>query len=760
MSDKTRYFAHSGRKQDFSDWQPLHRHLIEVGELAATAAGQFGAGAAGRLAGLLHDLGKYTLAFQRRLRGDEKVDHATAGARVVAALPGAHPVMRGMLAYLIAGHHAGLPDAGDLDDRLAKKIHEPDEVWRTELSPGGRDLTPRFAWVKDKGTVGFQLAFLGRMIFGCLIDADRRNTADFVRTVEPMAEPELWPSLPEKIDTLRDKFDVYMSKMPREGAVNTLRRKILGHVRGKAALDPGLFTLTVPTGGGKTLASLGFALDHVKAHLGTDRRLERVVYAIPFTSIIDQTVDRFEEVLGADYVLAHHSGFGLRRASDESEFDGKEDKRLRLAMEDWAAPIVVTTNVQLFESLFSHRPSQCRKLRSLARSVIVLDEAQTIPLHVLRPCLAVLDELVRNYGCTVVLCTATQPAVLAPNYKGGLRIERPERELAPDPDALHRKLRRVKVRFADDKMTDDDLVAELKAVPQALVVVNTRKHALDLYRTGAAEMDHVIHLTTRQYGAHRRRILAEIRQRLRDGLPCRVVATSLIEAGVDVDFPRAWRAEAGLDSVAQVAGRVNREGRRDPEQSLVTVFVPAEAKPPREIEGFIGDRQRAALDPNDPLSPLSIENYFGEVYWRTADRHDVTRTAEGRSIRVLDAATFGVSGGQCRFQYRTVGESFRLIKSGLAPVIVAIEPAAKDALADLKKPEVRAGKVARALQPFIVQVPPRARARLIVKEHAFFAESDRFGDQFCVLRSEGLYREDTGLLWEDADYLEIEGLIQ
>ena len=270
-------------------------------------------------------------------------------------------------------------------------------------------------------------------------------------------------------------------------------------------------------------------------------------------------------------------------------YRGRDERasKMRLAMEDWAAAVVVTTNVQLFESVFANRTSRCRKLHNLANAVIILDEAQTIPLPVLRPCVAALDELTRNYGCSVVLCTATQPALAAPRFKGGFDLL-PERELAPDRPALARALKRVRLSIRTAPTTDAELVTELATVDQALVIVNSRKHALDLYNAAkAASLAGLIHLTTRQTGADRRRILAAIRVDLKDKKPCRVVASSLIEAGVDVDFPRVWRAQAGLDQIVQAAGRCNREGGRSVADSIVTVFTPAEAKPPPEIKPFI-----------------------------------------------------------------------------------------------------------------------------------------------------------------------------
>jgi CRISPR-associated endonuclease/helicase Cas3 len=742
------FFAHSTSRNDRSDWQTLPDHLVAVAVLAAERGEKFGAQRAAALAGILHDLGKYTAAFQRRLDGSgESVDHSTAGAKNVGRLVvgGADRGMAELIAYAIAGHHAGLPDregeTGSLTERLAKDIDSLDPAWQSEVSPDPIDLMPRFRWEQDASRLAFQLGFLGRMIFSCLVDADFLDTEAFYARTEDRRVDRNWPALPKIIDQLVAAFDSYMVEKRKVAAstpVNRLREEILAHVRGKAGEAPGIFTLTVPTGGGKTLASLAFALDHASRH-----GLDRIVYAIPFTSVIDQTATIFRDVLGDDVVLEHHSAIDEERVSRREGAD-----KLRLAMEDWAAPIVVTTNVQLFESLFANRPSRCRKLHNLARSVIVLDEAQTIPLPVLRPCVAALDELARNYGTSIVLCTATQPALAAPDFCGGFAAEG-VCELAPEPARLAAVLKRVEVRRAGE-ITDDHLVASLDGLSQGLVIVNSRAHALALYRTAVnAGLDGVVHLTTRQYAADRRKILENVRARLADGRSCRLIATSLVEAGVDLDFPRVWRAEAGLDQIAQAAGRCNREGRWPAEDSIVTVFKPAEYRPPREIAQLSGDFARVAGRHADLLSLDAIRDYFGEVYWR-----------KGASLDAKDVlAAFTVDGTGTDFAYRTVAEKFRLIETGLLPVIVARDEAAKTVLAELVAPEGHAGAVARKIQPYTIQVPPKARNLLLANGHVRFVEEKRFGDQFTVLKTEGLYQGDIGLLWEEAEYLQLENLI-
>lgn len=759
------HYAHSTEREDRSDWQFLADHLRAVAELAGERGSKFGARKAAELAGWLHDLGKYSEAFQSYIAGrGGSVDHSTAGACEAIKRSGAgmDKLIAELVAYAIAGHHAGLPDrrgtSASLDTRVTeRKIPALDLTWIGDVEADFQSLLPPNLAL-DRDRAAFQLAFLGRMIFSCLVDADFLDTEHHYAKVSGNAVDRDWPTLKDNVDDLVSAFDAYMDRklagIPEEARaapLNVLRRDILAHVRAKASMPRGVFTLEVPTGGGKTLASLAFALEHAK-HWSMDR----IVYAIPFTSIIDQTAQIFGDILNEGFVLEHHSQIETR--SDRSEeADHCQDQlpeiKLRRAMENWAAPIIVTTNVQLFESLFAHRPSRCRKLHNLANAVIILDETQTIPLHVLRPCVAALDELVRNYGCTVVLCTATQPALLAPTFTGGFEKTN---ELAPDPAKLHDAFRRVTLRLAG-KLTDDALIAELGEVEQGLIIVNSRKHARALYLAAKTRgLEGLVHLTTRQTAADRKEILEAVRRRLRADEACRVIATSLIEAGVDVSFPRVWRAEAGLDQIIQAAGRCNREWELPKEDSFVIVFRPHEAKPPHEIAGFAAALSRIVPSHPDLFSQAAIETYFREVYWQRGDGLDriQVKNLNGESVPGSVQKSFAVSGGATDFSYRTVGEAFRLIKDGMEPVIIAIDEEPK-AILKAMRGGMPAGTAARKLQRHLVQVPPRDRNILIENGHVAFVHG--FDTQFAVLKTENFYSREQGLVWERADELGIEG---
>jgi len=751
-----KYFAHSGKRSDRSDWQRLDHHAISVARLAAEFAAPFGLERGAYLAGLLHDLGKYTGAFQNRLSGDDgAVDHSTAGAAHILEL--ASPtslddaIVTYCAAYCILGHHAGLPDfqgPSSFEERIERFRNDPkraiDPAWREELEPDGSALFPSgFRRVKEHRD--FQFAFMARMMFSCLVDADFKDTEAFYCEIEGLQKNRDWSALPDLLPSLLSQFESYMAGLGGGHTdINVLRAEILRHVRSKANDAPGLFTLTVPTGGGKTLASLGFALDHAKLH-----GHRRIIYAIPFTSIIDQTAKIFRDVFGGgdDIVLEHHSAIDEEKQLDCKNRTSRD--KLKLAMEDWAAPVVVTTNVQLFESLFAARTSRARKLHNIAGSIVILDEAQTIFRPLLIPCMRALEELARNYGCTIVLCTATQPALGSARLEGGLPLD--GRELAPDPVRLSDKLRRADISRVG-AMTNADLIAELRGHRQALVIVNSRKHAYELYKDAvAAGLDGVVHLTTRQCAAHRRLILDDMRERLkRDGRPCRVIATSLIEAGVDIDFPRVWRAEAGLDQIIQAAGRCNREGRRDKSASIVTVFSTPDYGAPVEIRGLIGDMERAAIAVPDLMSLAAIECYFNEAYWRLgSDRLD-----EKKIISLFSMSPRGP-----RFDFRTAAEKFRMIESGMLPVVVRFDNFAEEAVKNLAIEDIPSGHLARKLQTYVVQVPPKARELLISNGHVVFANPKLRGDQFAVLQAPELYKADVGLVWGNADYLSVESQI-
>lgn len=761
------YYAHSGQQADRSDWQLLQDHLQAVAELAQKRAQVFGGADWAHLAGLLHDLGKYSDAFQKRLNGsDQRADHSTAGAKLVIehlsqVLGPQWGLLAKPLAFVIAGHHAGLANGVDdgherstlqqrMGARFGTDIPELDRVWQAEVQlPQGLSIPQIKSHSPATKYPNFGLAFFTRMLFSCLIDADRIDTENHARFTE--GQPPLALDYPT-VEVLQAQVNRYLDHMAASAQateVNTLRQYILRHARSQASLNPGLFSLTVPTGGGKTLTSLAFGLDHATQH-----QLRRLIYVIPFTSIIEQTADVFRKALGDHHtaVLEHHSAFDRDKLPGELEKSSATRKadyrdKLRLAMESWDAPIVVTTAVQFFESLFADRPSQCRKLHNIAGSVIVLDEAQTLPIKLLRPVMAAIDELVLNYGCSVVLCTATQPALKDSDaFHNGFKDVR---EIAPEPEALFVKLRRAQVKPLGPQ-TDEQLVAHLRAREQLLMIVNNRRHARELFDAIAQEPG-AYHLTTAMCAEHRSLKLAEIRQRLKDGLPCRLVATSLIEAGVDVDFPSVFRAEAGLDSIAQAAGRCNREGRRPLESSEVFVFQTPDWKAPPELAQLAAPmRSILRIHEGDVLAPAALKSYFQQVY------NDRGSELDGQGILKMHRQTKHFD-----YPFQNIAKAFRMIDSHMLPIIVPFDDAARRALNDLRQlPEnTSVAGPSKKLQRYVVQVPERAFGQLVKLGAVAPISPERFGGQFYELVATSLYSDSAGLNFSDPTALTAEALV-
>lgn len=596
------YLAHvteDGRQQTVLE------HLEGTSELCEKFASAFDAPEQGRLAGLAHDLGKYSNAFQKRLLNNgSKVDHATAGGFECAA--------RNQIfaAFAVMGHHSGLPDGGSRTDNAQKATYfgrvkraqkgqlENYSAWTTELSLPDAKMPP--ITVTDP----LDLAFFTRMLYSCLVDADFLDTERF------MKNGQVERGGGDDMATLYQKLETYIAGwFPPNGELNAQRCAILNNCLEQGTVQkPGLFTLTVPTGGGKTVASLAFALRHAKEY-----GLRRIIYVVPYTSIIEQTADVFRNILGSDNVLEHHSGVdyeGKYRAANDS--DDNEDirkRRMSLATENWDIPIVVTTAVQFFESLYGSRASQCRKLHNIAGSVIIFDEAQLLPLSHLRPCVSAIAQLVKSYHVTAVLCTATQPA-LEPIFRDFLPEVKPL-ELCPVGTFRPEVFQRVRYRNVG-LLEQSDLAARLNGEHQVLCVVNLRKTAYAIFQQ--LDQDGAFHLSTLMVPAHRRQVLDIIRQRLNAGLPCRVVSTSLIEAGVDVDFPTVYREEVGLDSILQSGGRCNREGTRDPDTSIVTVFR-TEEKPPDLFATATGVSRLIMENYEDFSSQEAIHSYFRQLLY-------------------------------------------------------------------------------------------------------------------------------------------------
>ncbi len=760
-------YAHSLPGAPEHKWEPLLDHLRDVGQLARANAAAFGAEEFAYIAGLMHDLGKAKPAFQAYIRDGPDAPHAGEGARYAAArYPGA---IGRVLAFCIAGHHAGLAngvlDGGGttpLDERLrqAETIALPDGLSAPEAP---RTPPGPLASACSKNEQAFALSFLIRMLFSCLCDADFVATERFYARARGEPVDRGWSG---DLRALKARLDAHVDALSegKTGEVNALRGQVLAACRASAQAPPGLFSLTVPTGGGKTLASLAFALEHALTH-----NLRRVIYVAPYTSIIEQTADVFRKALeDSDAILEHHSNFDWDRQRGDQDDEGRDGlQKLRRAAENWDRPIVVTTAVQFFESLFANRTSRCRKVHNIARSVIILDEAQSLPLRLLRPCLAATKELVRGYGASIVFCTATQPAVREQDGFGPAEKLHGVREIAPDPPRLYESLKRVRTE-ALQAIGDADLVARLVAEDRVLCIVNKRQHARRLF--DALPDEGRFHLSTLMTPDHRRAKLAEVRQRLKAEGCVRLVSTSLVEAGVDVDFPAVYRALTGIDSIAQAAGRCNRENTLGREGGRVYVFEPAapEDAPPCDVKQ-LADAARTVLRDHagDPLSLEAVRAYFEEVYWRRGHEqldHAKVGECQGapRFNGVMEALTATAPG--LNFVFADIAQAFRVIDEVMALLIVPTFAGMPHGASEAHLWEVRhapfpSGACRRALQRASVQIPPRALQALIAAGAAEVVRPGGFGDQFTVLTNHDLYDLDAGLDWSDATFRSATSLI-
>lgn len=622
--------------------QTVEEHLRGTAALSSKFAGAFGEEKLGELIGLVHDLGKCTAGFQNRLlRGGPKVDHATAGA-IICAKHGQFGA-----AACVAGHHGGLPDFGNskvdrpgsatLFGRLKKGIAEN---YVEACGDSGIEIPPDIPkpkrWPKSLEEME---TFWIRMLYSCLVDADYLDTEQFMEGDRGRGGYDSIEELLERLEKSLKKWDNPQTEL------NRLRCGILEQCRKAGEWDKGIYTLTVPTGGGKTMASLLFALWHAKNH-----GMSRIIYVISYTSIIDQNAEKFREILGEGNVLEHHSGVQF----DLSDGAGTEEIRKALAVENWDMPVVVTTAVQFFESLYANRSSKCRKLHNLANSVIIFDEAQMLPIPHLEPCTAAMASLAEQFCSTIVLCTATQPSLndLFQKYAPDCRI----RELCPQIRTEFERFRRVTFRNIG-VLEDEELVERLQEYKQVLCIVNSRKAAQSMFSLLPEEGK--FHLSTLMIPAVRQKILAEIKRRLTEGKICRVISTSLIEAGVDIDFPIVYREMAGLDSILQAAGRCNREGKRPLEEGMVTIFERT-MLPPILFRKTIEAAKEALDGDRDPADPETMDRYFRSVRSLSADELD--------KAKVMKAFREGYEGSM--FPFRYVAEHFHLLDNNTKTIYI------------------------------------------------------------------------------------------
>lgn len=700
MTKSSAYLGHldeeTGREQLLCD------HLTGVADLAGRFAAAFGEEAMGRLLGLYHDIGKYSREFQAYLRADEeekkrrrgRIDHSTAGTQEIVKLrqsaddEQSRRLGRGMaqvMAFCIAGHHGGIPNQGTtantaedgtLLGRLKRRNLPDYRAYHEADLP--QTLPPSSLLLAQAARAPLSAMLYTRMLFSCLVDADFLDTEDFMSAgnVEREGFASMETLFAHFEASVEDKFFRPKTEEERQRLkqpINKKRMALLAEsiAAGKEAAG-NFYRMTIPTGGGKTISSLAFAL-HYARHAKKKRK--RIIYVIPYTSIIEQNAAVFRDLLGPDSVVEHHQNV------DYDDVQDTDMNRKRLATENWDAPVIVTTNVQFFESLFSNRPSKCRKLHNLAESIVIFDEAQMIPMDYLRPSLAAIEALVRHYACTAVLCTATQPP-LGQFFPADLQPI----EICPALMENADFFRRTTIRLREEAMTEERLAAELAAQERVLCIVNVKKTAQRIFDL-LGEQEGTYHLSTNLYPVHREQVLEEIRERLKDGKPCRVISTSLVEAGVDLDFPCVYREINGLDSIVQAAGRCNREGRRTAEESVVHVF---------SLEKLARNAQLAARLTklvareygDDMANPLAIQRYFEELY-------DVSGPVRLDKEEIMDKIE--------EWAFADVAEKFRFIADKTKAVLVPRTEEARHLLGRIEQGE-RSRSLMRMAGRYMVQV--------------------------------------------------------
>jgi len=732
------FIAHVRKNAD-GTWSSPHlllEHLYETAIIAEKYAAKFQSGAWGKAAGLAHDAGKGRLVWQDYIRRksnyyDEeahleskhgKIPHAIHGAKLVEELFGKG--IGRLLAYCIAGHHAGLPDwssaegtgQSSLQFQGAKinNLRDIDAQFRDKIYSSKPEHPP---W---KFARGLDLSLWIRMLYSCLVDADFLDTERYM-DFERSGSRGGYSSIPELLERL-NRYNKILDETSVNTSINQIRRNIRAKCVQMACEPQGVFSLSVPTGGGKTLSSLAFGLEHAVCH-----GLDRIIYVIPYTSIIEQNADVFRSAVGQDQVVEHHSSF------DEDDSTVKS----RLATENWDAPVIVTTAVQFFESLFSAKSSRCRKLHNIARSVVILDEAQLVPVEYLKPVLETMQLLVDRYHVSIVISTATQPAFgdrfIDGKQQTGLR--KITEIMGDNVEKLYDSLRRVNVQLPEDinaATTWEDVAGELIQHEQVLCIVSDRKSCRELY---GLMPEGTFHLSALMCGQHRSEVIKKIKQKLENKKPVRVISTQLVEAGVDIDFPVVYRAFAGLDSIAQAAGRCNREGKLSGLGKMVVFNAPRKAPPGILRKAADTTRGIFSTHCHDPLNHSLFEKFFAELYWK-ANSLDLKEI-----IPILNPEM-----SECSISFRTAAERFRIIDDSLQKTVL-VRYGEGTSLIDLLKSKGPERWLLRKLQRYAVNI-----SNYNFKQMRQQGTIEEVQPNIYAIATEFDYSVDIGLLVGDTHY--------
>ncbi|HJJ42819.1 MAG TPA: CRISPR-associated helicase Cas3' [Methanocorpusculum sp.] len=728
----TEYYARCN--DDHTRYQTITDHLTNVSDLAGMYAKTFTTQEMGEICGRFHDIGKYSDDFQKRIKGENiQTDHSTAGAKTAHL----HALEQQgenkpesalayyLLSYIIAGHHGGLPNRGHanapgLYQRLQNSDPELFAAWKNEMPfefPNLADFFTKQTFIPqdrskfDKKEFAFSIFLYTHFLYSCLIDADRTDAAQWDGYVTEGSYPSL--------EEMNAALDQHMAKFTGDSELQKIRNNILTSCNKAAEIEPGIFTLNVPTGGGKTLSSLSFALKHALKNHQT-----RIIYTIPFTSIIEQNAKVYADIFGRNNVVEHHSNFVLPTGTKvEPDSPDGENLNLSLAAANWCAPLIMTTNVQFFESLFTSHSSRSRKVHNIANSVIILDEVQALPNEFLIPCMYALAELVKNYHCTVVLCTATQPDFVGNNILPKYSIVK---DIVPNYKELAEKMKRAKAQNLGYK-TIDEIASLLISEEQVLCIVNTKKHAQELY-SRVKEFDGSLHLSTNMCPKHRKQVIETIRSKLKNKQPCRVISTQLIEAGVDLDFPVVYRSLAGLDSIVQAAGRCNREGKLP----CGTVYI---YDPEQKYAGFGYVKQTAeiahTIQTDDYLSLDAIDKYFSKLFDIRYDKLD--------DKGILELCGQGFETSETSFPFADISDKFKLISESGCAVIIPFDAEAKRLIKNYS-PEMTRSFI-RKISPYCVNVRKTDLDYLSSK-----GAVSLLGESFVVLeKQDEFYENDIGI---------------
>ena len=661
--------------------------------------------------GLLHDIGKYSELFQKKIQNNLNihVDHSTAGAREMQK----HNMLSA--AFAIAGHHGGIPNGSDTSEsnllqRIGKRELESYDEYETEITIDS---------VKEPRLSAFDQSFFTRMLFSALVDADFLDTEQAMRG--ETVDRGTYDSIDILYERLMENIRPWRNVTERTPELNRIRTRILEQCIQAGKEGKGLYSLTVSTGGGKTISSLAFALTHAKMN-----HMDRVIYVIPYTSIIEQTVDIFRDILGNQNVLAHYSNSLLDNDPGDSDCYDKH----KLSIENWDAPIIVTTSVQFFESLYSNKVSKCRKLHNIANSVIIFDEVQMIPLGCIKPCVRAIQELVQAYSVSAVFCSATQPAL--DRWMSSLAAK----EICSNYQEIFSKLKRTKVQKLG-KVTEDELFQKINEEKQALVIVNTKKEAQNLYQKFQSEQG-IFHLSTYMTPFDRKKTLDIIRKRLLEEEECKVISTSLVEAGVDLDFPTVFREMAGLDSIIQAAGRCNREGERNVDESIAWVFQ-LEERIPKMIE-------KNALMTEETLLKYGAYDSLDAIhyYFHALQSLDEEALDQYRILERIDKAVDGVE-----LPFKRTAAVFHMIDSDTKMLIIQKEEEARKLVDELQR-RIQNGEnfrtVLKRLGLYAINIYENEYRRMIEDNSAY-----ELIDGVGVLLNESLYTENMGLRYEKSD---------